>query len=380
MRQVVDFVTKIAPSDAAVLVLGESGTGKELVARALHHRSARSSGPFVAVNCGALAESLLESELFGHEKGAFTGAVKERAGRFELADGGTVFLDEIGEVSENFQVKLLRVLQEGEVERVGGTGATRVNVRIIAATNKDLREQVRLRKFREDLFYRLNVLTVEIPPLRERQEDIAHLVATFLLRSGGDLRISRNVMEAFTAWPWPGNVRELESAVTRSVLLARADKRAMISMSDIPAEIASAFQGTAALEEQILQSVREKGFSRSAITETAAELGGRNRGTVAEYVRGEFLKAFVEHGFRTDETVRYLSISDQTDVNDRVQKRLAEYLENIAEGIDRSQPWETSKPLLRSKTKNLPRKYHQYLEQVAEGHFRGLWKPTNSES
>ncbi len=284
-----------------------------------------------------------------------------------------MFLDEIGDVSENFQVKLLRVLQEGEVERVGGSSPLRVDVRVIAATNKDLREQVRVRKFREDLFYRLNVLTVDIPPLRERQDDIPHIVAVFLERDGGNLKISRNVMDAFTAWSWPGNVRELESAVTRAVLLARADNRSMITMKDVSPEIAAALQGTSALEEQILQSVREKGFSRSAITETAAEIGGRNRGTVAEYVRGEFLRAFVEHGFRIEETVSNLSLSDDVEVNTRVRKRLEEYLGNIMEGVDRSQPWETTRPTLKPKMKNLPRRYHAALEQVAEAGFRGLW-------
>lgn len=379
LKAIVDFVAKIASSDAPVLILGESGTGKELVARALHHRSPRASSPFVAVNCGALSETLLESELFGHERGAFTGAVKDKAGRFELADGGTVFLDEIGEVSENFQLKLLRVLQEGELERVGGTKTIRVNLRIVAATNKDLREQVKIRHFREDLFYRLNVLTVEIPPLRDRQEDVPHLVAEFLRRSGKDLRISRNVMEAFGAWSWPGNVRELESAVTRAVLLARADGRTMITMKDVTAEISAALRGSAALEEQILQAVREKGFSRSAITDTAAELGGLNRGTVAEYVRGEFLKAFVDHAFHIDEATEALAVSTRDDVRERVKKRLLEYLTNIAEGIDRSQPWEASRPLLKSKMKNLPQRYHLYLEQTAEAHFRGLWDTGNSE-
>ena len=185
MKPVVELLGKIAGNSSPVLILGESGTGKELVARAIHRRSGRQSGPFVAVNCGALAETLLESELFGHERGAFTGAVKERIGRFELADGGTIFLDEIGEVSEAFQVKLLRVLQQGEFERVGGTSTLKVDVRVLAATNKDLKDAVRARRFREDLYYRLNVLTIELPPLRDRQGDIPVLVEHFLERQGG---------------------------------------------------------------------------------------------------------------------------------------------------------------------------------------------------
>ncbi len=381
MKPLVEFIGKIAGSDAPVLILGESGTGKELVAKAIHMRSNRSSAPFVAVNCGALSESLLESELFGHERGAFTGAVKDKAGRFELADRGTILLDEIGEVNEGFQLKLLRVLQEGELERVGGTKTLKVDVRIVAATNKDLREQVKARKFREDLFYRLNVLTIELPPLRERQEDIPLLIGFFLNREGGNIRISKNVMDALQNYTWPGNIRELESAIKRAVLLTKADNRSMISMKDINEEISAAIEGAVAIEDQVLESVREKGFSRSAITETAADLGGLNRGTVAEYLRGQFLKAFAEHGFNIEHTVRYISLTAETDVNDRVHKKLLEYLSNIAEGIDSSRPWESVKATLKPKTKNLPQRYHRYLEQVAEAYFRGLWnlRPVKGE-
>ncbi|MRR36321.1 CHASE2 domain-containing protein, partial [bacterium] len=302
MSQVVEFIVKIAGSDAPVLVLGESGTGKELVARAIHNRSKRSVGPFIAVNCGALTETLLESELFGHEKGSFTGAVKERIGRFELAHGGTIFLDEIGEVSENFQVKLLRVLQEGELERVGGTRTIRVDVRVIAATNRDLREQVRTGKFREDLYYRLNVLAVSLPPVRERREDIPLLIRHFLNREGDDVAISRNAMEALQQYEWRGNVRELESVLKRAVLLARAERRTMLALKDLNEEVASTARRLVAIEEQILDSLREKKFSRSSVTETAEELGGLNRGTVAEYLRGECLRAFVECGYDLEKT------------------------------------------------------------------------------
>ncbi|MFN0157521.1 MAG: sigma 54-interacting transcriptional regulator [Bacteroidota bacterium] len=374
MKSVVDFVGKIATSDSPVMILGESGTGKELVARALHKRSNRASGAFVAVNCGALSESLLESELFGHERGAFTGAVKDKAGRFELANGGTIFLDEIGEVNEGFQLKLLRVLQEGELERVGGTRTLKINVRVVAATNKDMKEQVKAKKFREDLFYRLNVLAVELPPLRERQEDIPLLIRYFLQRESANMKLSKNVMDALQNYLWPGNIRELESAIKRAVLLAKADNTSMITMNELTEEISSAIAGTVALEDQVLESMREKQFSRSAITETAAELGGLNRGTVAEYLRGEFLKAFAEHGFNRDQTIRYISLTVDSEMNDRVSKRLNEYLANIAEGIDPSQPWEVIKGGLKPKAKNLPQRYHKNLEQVGEAFFRGLWK------
>ena len=374
MREVVGFVAKIATSDAPVLVLGESGTGKELVARSIHTRSKRAEGPFIPVNCGALTETLLESELFGHEKGSFTGAVKERIGRFELASGGTIFLDEIGEVSENFQVKLLRVLQEGEIERVGGTKTIRVDVRVVAATNRDLREQVRAGKFREDLFYRLNVLTVNLPPLRERREDVPILIDHFLAREGSELSISKMAAEALRSYDWPGNVRELESALRRAILLARADSRGMIAVKDLTEEIAAAGRQAFAVEDQILDSLREKKFSRSAVSETASELGRLNRGTVAEYLRGECLKAFVESGFDVEKAARVISLSVDPGVVERVQKRIHEYLQNLVEAIDRSQPWENTKEGLRPKMKNLPQRYHTHLASAAEAYYRGIWK------
>lgn len=374
MRRVVEFVSKIADSDATVLILGESGTGKEMVARAIHKRSRRKGLPFVAVNCGALAENLLESELFGHEKGAFTGAVKEKQGRFELADGGTIFLDEIGEVSEAFQLKLLRVLQEGEFERVGGTRTLKVNVRVIAATNKDLKQAVKENRFREDLYYRLNVLTVELPPLRERPGDIPLLLYHFLKREGDEFRVSRNVLDILQNHVWRGNIRELESVIKRAALLAKAEKRAMITMKDLPDEITSTVKGTIAIEDQILELLREKKFSRSAISETAEELGGLNRGTVAEYFRGQCLKAFVDHTYDLDTTARYISLAADDSVNERVRKKLVEYLSNIAEAVDKSQPWDRIKPALKPKTKNLPQKYHPFLEQVAESFYRNVWR------
>jgi len=374
MAAVVEFVGKIAPSDAPVLILGESGTGKELVARAIHRRSPRSSGMFVAVNCGALAESLLESELFGHEKGAFTGAVKDKPGRFELADGGTIFLDEIGEVSEGFQLKLLRVLQEGEFERVGGTKTLRVNVRLVAATNVDLKELVRQKKFREDLYYRMDVLSVALPPLRERQADIPLLVGHFLKREGGDVRISKNVMNALGNYRWPGNIRELESVIKRGVLLAKAERRPMVTIKDLSEEIAAAARGAAPVEEQVLESLREKAFSRSSVTDTADEMGGLNRGTVAEYLRGECLKAFADSTFDLDRAVRRISLSADPAVNERVRKKFQDYLASIAEGLSPAQTWDVNRMALRPKSKNLPQKYHRYLEQVGEAYYRGVWK------
>ncbi len=225
MRQVFELVQRAAPSRATVLVLGESGTGKELVAEALHEGSGRAAGPFIRVNCAALPETLLESELFGHEKGSFTGAIARKEGRFELADGGTLFLDEIGEITAPVQVKLLRFLQNREFDRVGGTKTIKVDVRVVAATNKDLLAEVKAGRFREDLYYRLNVVQIEMPPLRRRKTDLPALVDHFVRKYGAlyekpGARMSREAFQAVLAYDWPGNVRELENAIERAVVLS----------------------------------------------------------------------------------------------------------------------------------------------------------------
>src|SRR5262249_54330829 len=222
---VLEQVGQVAPTDATVLVTGETGTGKELIARAVHSASPRQGKPLIKVNCAALPAGLVESELFGHEKGAFSGAITRRQGRFELADGGTIFLDEIGELSAEAQVKLLRVLQEREFDRVGGAAPIRVDVRVLAATNRDLLQEVREKRFREDLYYRLNVFPVRLPSLRERRDDIPllvhFLVAKFAPRVGKRLYgLSRGTMQRLQEYPWPGNVRELENVLERAVILA----------------------------------------------------------------------------------------------------------------------------------------------------------------
>ncbi len=223
MRQVFDQVRRVAKWDSTVLILGESGTGKELISSAIHYNSPRAHNRFVRLNCASLPETLLESELFGHEKGAFTNAVKQRKGRFEQADGGTLFLDEIGEISPVFQAKLLRVLQEGELERVGGTQTIKVDVRIVAATNRNLEAEVEAGKFREDLYYRLNVMAIRIPPLRERLVDIPEL-SKFLIekiakQQGRDLRITDNAVRMLMGYDWPGNVRQLENCLERASIM-----------------------------------------------------------------------------------------------------------------------------------------------------------------
>ena len=240
LREVLDTVKKVALSNSAVLVNGESGTGKELVARAIHFNSPRHDKPFVKVNCAALPESLLESELFGHERGAFTGAVQERKGRFEIADGGTIFLDEIGDIPPALQVKLLRILQEKEFERIGSNRTRRVDVRIVAATNRNLEKMLEKGEFREDLFYRLNVIRIEIPPLRSRREDVFPLAIHFLNKSarqvGKPIRgIDDDAVQMLKSYDWPGNVRELENLVERAVVLAEGPK---LTLADFPAEIA----------------------------------------------------------------------------------------------------------------------------------------------
>jgi len=220
MQEVFKKVAAVAGSDATVLLTGESGTGKELLARAVHYNSARSSGPFEAINCASIPETLLESELFGHEKGAFTGAVRQKPGKFEVAGGGTVFLDEVGEITLAAQVKLLRFLEERKFERVGGTEQISVDVRIVSATNQNLEERVREGRFREDLYFRLNVVRIEIPPLRERREDVPLLVAYFLDLARG-AGVTTDALELMKNHSWPGNVRELRNAIERGVVLAR---------------------------------------------------------------------------------------------------------------------------------------------------------------
>ncbi len=239
LKEVFKILNKVAPTDSTVLVTGESGTGKELLVRALHNRSLRTKKPFIPINCGAIPKDLLESELFGHEKGSFTGAMSTKLGRFELAEGGTIFLDEIGEMEMSLQVKILRVLQEKEIERVGGNGPKKVDVRIVAATNRDLEIEVEASRFREDLYYRLNVIPIHLPPLRERKDDILLLIKHFLhhfcLKKGReDLKLSQAAQQIFLAYPWFGNVRELENFMERLSILVDTN---CVEVDDIPAKI-----------------------------------------------------------------------------------------------------------------------------------------------
>ncbi len=242
MLKIYDLIDKVAVSKASVFITGPSGTGKELIAKAIHYSGPRKEGPFVSLNCGALTETLLESELFGHEKGAFTGAVSMKKGRFELAHGGTLFLDEVGDMPPSLQVKLLRVLQEMEFERVGGTKSIQVDVRIISASNKDIREDVAKGRFRKDLLYRLNVIEIQVPPLKERRDDIPLLVKHFLEKytkeeGKGPIELAPEVWKVFYRYSWPGNVRELENVIERAVVLCSDNT---ITVQDLPEELVGA--------------------------------------------------------------------------------------------------------------------------------------------
>jgi two-component system, NtrC family, response regulator HydG len=288
MRAVFQTIEKVAPTDASVYIHGESGTGKELVARAIHTRSKRDSGPFVKVNCGALTETLLESELFGHEKGAFTGAIKRKLGRFELADKGTLFLDEIGDVTPGLQLKLLRVLQEREFERVGGEETIKVDVRVVSATHRDIQADVATGRFREDLFYRLHVVPLAVPPLRERKEDIPRLVAHFIAKLGPRTNpaikgLSDAALARLCTYNWPGNVRELENVIEQALVFAEGDK---IDLGSLPGAVrGGSSENTLAvptgemslpdiledLERQLILRAYEK--SGGVKTETARLLG-----------------------------------------------------------------------------------------------------------
>ena len=275
MRDVYQFIGRVASSDSTVLIFGESGTGKELVARAIHQNSGRANKPCVAINCAALAETLLESELFGHEKGAFTGAIVQKKGRLEVAEGGTVFLDEIGELAASLQAKLLRVLQEREFERVGGTRTIKLDVRLIAATNRELEDEVKKGRFREDLYYRLNVVSLRMPALRDRREDISLLASYFASKYGKRsgrtvVGISPRARACLLNYEWPGNVRELENAIERAVVLGTSD---LILPEDLPEAILDKAAPAGAPAEAFHDAVRE---SKKQLIVTAVEQAGGN--------------------------------------------------------------------------------------------------------
>jgi Nif-specific regulatory protein len=302
MKQVFQFVGRAAPTDTTVLIDGESGTGKELAARALHRNSPRANKPFVAINCAAIPETLLESELFGYEKGAFTGATMQKKGRLEAAEGGVIFLDEIGELAPALQVKLLRVLQEREVERVGGTHPIKIDIRLIAATNRDLQEAVRKGEFRQDLFYRLNVMALTMPPLRERREDIPMLTRHFVQKFATRCRVkvkpvSREAMAALVHYEWPGNVRELENAIERALVMGSSDA---VLVEDLPESL---------LEQDSPEEMHEGKYHASV-----KELKKRLIIDSVEQTRGNYVEAAAIMGVHPNylhRLIRTLGIKDE---------------------------------------------------------------------
>ncbi|MBN2104392.1 sigma 54-interacting transcriptional regulator [bacterium] len=363
LTKVLDLVSKVAPDNIPVLIQGETGTGKELIARAIHQTSHRKRNPFVPVNCGALSESLLESELFGHEKGAFTGAQNQRRGRFELARGGTIFLDEITETSTTFQARLLRVLQEGTFERVGGEQTLHADVRVIAAHNKDLSKEVLEGHFREDLFFRLNAFPLDLPPLRNRKQDIPPLIEFFLkqYQKLGNVRISEAVMTRLQQYRWPGNVRELENLIRRAVLLAESEGRNMVQLKDIPEEVRRAAPEKVptvyhSTESQILETLRGFHFSHSAIRQTATALGNKDRGTITEYYRGLCFQYFTQYN-SYDEAAAALAATDDPKVKERVAGKMRSYVENVRQSVCENPDTPTC-------YKGLPKKFHSYLDTL----------------
>jgi transcriptional regulator with PAS, ATPase and Fis domain len=290
MKQVIELTRVVANSNATVLVTGESGTGKELVARAIHSNSPRNKRSFVAVSCAALPESLLESELFGHEKGAFTGASTRRKGKIELAHNGTLFLDEIGEMSPNIQVHLLRVLEEREFTRVGGNELIKVDVRLVSATNRDLQAALRDNKFREDLYYRLNVVTIELPPLRERTEDILLLAEYFLKKFAIEnmkkvTGFSKEVTEFLFKYPWPGNVRELENTIERAVILAQQEEIQLKDLLQKNSPLIAATPVNHSLKEIEIQHIRDVLKDTGGNYSHAAKMLGISRVTLYNKVK-----------------------------------------------------------------------------------------------
>jgi transcriptional regulator with GAF, ATPase, and Fis domain len=278
LKSVLSRISKVAPSDSTVLITGETGTGKELVARAIHRRSDRASRPFVSVNCASIPRDLIASELFGHEKGAFTGATQQRLGRFELAKGCTIFLDEVGELPAETQIALLRVLQEHEFERVGGTRRIRADVRVIAATNRDLQAAINTGAFRSDLFYRLNVFPIEMPSLRERREDIPLLVEYFIdryARKGGKKikRVNKKTLELLQSYPWPGNIRELQNVIERSMILCETEIFS-IDESWLPQQSLSTAEPKPHAELPGILLVQEKNMIEAALKESRGRIFG----------------------------------------------------------------------------------------------------------
>jgi transcriptional regulator with GAF, ATPase, and Fis domain len=372
LAKILAELSRVAATDAPVLITGESGTGKELIAKAIHQKSKRSGQAFVAVNCGALAESLLESELFGHEKGAFTGAHQAKAGFFETANKGTIFLDEISATTPSFQARLLRVLQEGQFFRVGSTQIRTVDVRVIAASNQSLEKLVAAKEFRDDLYFRLNVLPVHLPPLRERADDIPLLLAHFL--PGDNYKISTEAMRLLQAYAWPGNIRELQNIAARMRVVGDGQivdsewVRRQLNFAAVPIATADS------LDAKILQLYRELQFRNDANTQIAQRLGHLHRSTVTEYLKGMTFLFFFEAGFDMEKAVRRFNSQPEAALDARLKKRMLKYLHNLRDELDPHLPLAENLAQLQQRLRKLPQRYHAAALEVAKAYLQGKWK------
>lgn len=355
---------QVAQSNVPVLITGESGTGKERIAEFIHRRSQRVSGPFVAVNCGAFNDNLIEAELFGYEKGAFTGAVQAKPGRFEMADNGTLFLDEIAETSPAFQVKLLRVLQEGRFERVGGVVSKSVSVRVIAATHRDISVLIRDKQFREDLYYRIAGFVLPLKPLRERTVDIDFLFRQFVYEIAPELKYSDHLVQWLCTLAWPGNVRELKAATQRGVINARMRHRNYILPADFEIRGATFSDSEQSLAERVLHALRDHQFKHRAMSAVADDLG-LHRITVTEYFRGWVIKAMIRCEQEPQAMFEYLRGTSDISEPKALKQRIDEYQNNISErirtGVKKN---ESPEEVIRLRFRNTPKFFYDDLIQL----------------
>ncbi len=371
MAKILAELGRIAATDAPVLITGESGAGKELIAHALHQKSQRSHAPFLALNCAALPESLLESELFGYEKGAFTGAQTSKLGLFEAAHQGAIFLDEISAMPLAFQAKLLRVLQNGQFFRVGATQARTVDVRVLAAANRPLPALVEQGAFREDLYFRLNVLPLNLPPLRERPMDLPLLLSHFL--RGASCKISEEALRALQEHAWPGNIRELQNLTARMRVLG---ENAVISSEWVRQQLpsSSAMPTTDSIDEQILRLYRELEFRNDANTQIAAALGNLHRSTVTEYLKGMTFLYFAEAQFQLEAALRRFNPQPEAARDARLKSRLLKYLHNLRAEIDPRQSLQSNLERITERIRKMPQRYHAATLECAKACWQGKWR------
>jgi len=370
MIKVLAELTRIAKTDEPVLITGESGTGKELIAKAIHQKSERKDKPIIIVNCGALSESLLESELFGHKKGAFTGANNTKIGFFEAADKGTILLDEITETSPSFQAKLLRILQDGFFFKVGSTEVQKVNVRVIAATNKNIEEIIELHKFRQDLYFRLNVLPVHLPPLRDRIDDILLLLHFFL--KNNKIKISSSALQLLKSYFWPGNIRELQNISARMKLL---DEGSIVTSNWIKQHLSLNSQPTQSdsLDDEILILFRELDFRNDANSIIAQKVGNLHRSRITEYLKGKTFQFFFEEEFNMDKAIRRFNPEPDEQLDERIRNRMIKYLKYLSNKLDPNLSIDSNMKKLTPQIRTLPITYHDAAFNTAKSFLMGSW-------